>query len=67
VARHFVIASFVARWESGQGTPSSEAGQVIWARPDEIDELPTTFGLSRIATRAFQVLEANMPADKSRA
>lgn len=67
VARHFVIASFVARWVSGQGTPSSEAGEVIWARPGEIDELPTTSGLSRIATRAFQVLEANLSADNSRA
>jgi 8-oxo-dGTP diphosphatase len=65
VARHFVIASFVASWVSGQGAPGSEAGRVIWARPDEIDELPTTLGLSRIAARAFQVLEANISAGRS--
>ncbi|MBV9431816.1 MAG: NUDIX hydrolase [Hyphomicrobiales bacterium] len=67
VARHFVIASFVANWESGQGTPSTEAGEVIWAKPDEIDGLPTTLGLLRIATRAFQVLEAKLSADNPRA
>jgi hypothetical protein len=55
----------VASWVSGQGTPSSEAGRVIWARPDEIDELPTTLGLSRIAAGAFQVLEANVSAGRS--
>ncbi|MBV9566699.1 MAG: NUDIX hydrolase [Hyphomicrobiales bacterium] len=66
VARHFVIASFVASWVSGQGTPSSEAGRVIWARPNEIPELPTTSGLARIAARAFEVLETNSIASKSR-
>jgi 8-oxo-dGTP diphosphatase len=65
VARHFVIASFVASWVRGQGRASSEAGRVIWARPGEIDELPTTLGLSRIAARAFQVLEANLSDGKS--
>jgi len=66
VARHFVIASFVASWVSGQGTPSSEAGRVIWASPSEIGELPTTSGLARIAARAFEVLEAKSSAGKSR-
>jgi ADP-ribose pyrophosphatase YjhB (NUDIX family) len=59
VAQHFVVASFVARWVSGQGEPSSEAGRVIWARPDEIGQLPTTRGLARLATCAFRVLGAN--------
>ena len=67
VARHFVIASFVASWVSGQGTPSSEAGRVIWARPEEIVELPSTSGLARIAARAVQLLESNIAAGKSRA
>ena len=67
VARHFVIASFVASWVSGQGRPSAEAGKVIWARRDEIDGLPTTCGLARIAARAFQVLDANISAGKSQA
>ena len=66
VARHFVIASFVARWVSGQGTPGLEAGRVIWARPDEIGGLPTTFGLARIAAGAFRVYEAHAQENRAR-
>ncbi len=66
VARHFVIASFVARWLSGEGEPSAEAGKVIWARPGAIEGLPTTQGLARIAARAFRILEANALAGKVR-
>jgi 8-oxo-dGTP diphosphatase len=66
VARHFVIASFVARWVSGQGKPSDETGQVIWAKPNEIGALRTTGGLARIAARALRVLEANALAGKVR-
>jgi ADP-ribose pyrophosphatase YjhB (NUDIX family) len=66
VARHFVIASFVARWLSGDGTPSAEARQVIWVKPDALEGLPTTRGLPRIVARAFRVLEANALAGKIR-
>jgi len=66
VARHFVIASFVARWLSGQGKPSAEAGRVVWARPQEIAGLPTTQGLERVASRAFRVLQAEKLAGKIR-
>jgi 8-oxo-dGTP diphosphatase len=66
VARHFVIASFVARWVSGEGQPSAEAGRVIWARPAEIAGLRATPGLARIAARAFRVLKADQLAGKVR-
>ena len=66
VARHFVIASFVARWLSGDGGPSAEAGQVIWVRPSAIEGLRTTKDLGRIAARAFRVLEASALAGKVR-
>ncbi|MBV8446728.1 MAG: NUDIX domain-containing protein [Hyphomicrobiales bacterium] len=66
VARHFVIASFVASWVRGEGSHSSEAGRVIWATPDDLGALPTTRGLERIAARAFEVIEANRVAGKSR-
>lgn len=66
VARHFVIASFVARWLSGEGMPSPEADRVIWARPAEIDALRATSGLSRMAARALRVLAANALAGKVR-
>jgi ADP-ribose pyrophosphatase YjhB (NUDIX family) len=64
VSRHFVIASFVARWLSGEGRPSAEARQVIWVRPEAIEGLRTTTGLARIAARAFRVLEASALAGK---
>jgi len=64
VARHFVIASFAARWLSGEGTPGAEAKEVIWAKPGEIESLRTTPGLARIAVRALRVLEANALASK---
>jgi 8-oxo-dGTP diphosphatase len=66
VERHFVIASFVARWMSGEGRPGAEAGRVMWARPDDIGALATTAGLPRIAARAFRVFEANALAGKVR-
>lgn len=66
VARHFVIASFVARWLSGEGTPSAEARQVIWVKPEAIEGLRTTKGLARISARAIRVLEASALAGKVR-
>jgi 8-oxo-dGTP diphosphatase len=66
VALHFVIASFVARWLSGEGTPSPEADPVIWATPAEIGALRATSFLSRMVARAFRVLEANALASKVR-
>ena len=66
IERHFVVASFVARWVSGEGRPGAEAGKVIWARPDEIGGLATTSGLARIAARAFRLMEANALAGKVR-
>ena len=66
IERHFVVASFVARWVSGEGRPGAEAGKVIWARPDEIAGLATTSGLARIAARAFRLMEANALAGKVR-
>ena len=66
VVRHFVIASFVGRWLSGEGRPGAEAGEVIWARPEEIEGLQTTAGLPRIAARAFRLVKANALAGKIR-
>ncbi|SDR38556.1 ADP-ribose pyrophosphatase YjhB, NUDIX family [Rhizobiales bacterium GAS113] len=66
VERHFVIASFVARWVSGEARTGAEAGKVIWAKPGEIVALPTTSGLPGIAARAFRLLQANALAGKVR-
>ena len=62
VVQHFVIASFVARWVSGNGTAGPEAGRVLWASRDEVGRLRTTRSLPRIAARAFRIFEADAAA-----
>ena len=57
VRRHFVVATFAARWIEGEGEPSDEAPQVIWADPNDLGELPTTPGLKRILDAARAVLQ----------
>jgi len=57
VRRHFVVATFAARWIEGEGEPSDEAPQVIWADPNDLGELPTTPGLKRILDAARAVLD----------
>jgi 8-oxo-dGTP diphosphatase len=66
VAQHFVIASFVGHWLSGEGEPRAEIGKVIWVKPNAIESLPTTRGLARIVARAFRVLKASALANKVR-
>lgn len=56
VKRHYVIASFVARWVSGEGAPSEELGRVIWADEKEASALPLTQGLAGLLTRARGIL-----------
>ncbi len=57
VKRHFVIASFAARWVSGEGDPSDELGELIWADPASIGALQTTSGLPAIVARALAIVE----------
>lgn len=57
VRRHFVVATFAALWVRGDGEPSEEAPQVIWADPRDVAFLPTTPGLARILEAARLVLE----------
>jgi len=57
VRRHFVVASFAAHWLSGDGTPSAEAPQLIWADPTALGDLPVTPGLARILKLARDVMD----------
>ena len=55
VAAHFVVASFVARWLSGEPAPGPEALRVAWVAPDAIDGLATTPQLGPILRRAARI------------
>jgi 8-oxo-dGTP diphosphatase len=57
VRRHFVVATFVAHWLGGDGVPSDEAPQLVWADPRDLGDLPTTPNLKRILDAACAVLE----------
>jgi ADP-ribose pyrophosphatase YjhB (NUDIX family) len=59
VRAHYVIASFVARWTSGDGRASEEADSVIWVDPTSLAHLPTTPGLEEILARAARIIEAH--------
>lgn len=52
VRRHFVIASFAARWVSGEGEAGEELGPLIWVEQAQIATLKTTPGLTSILERA---------------
>ncbi|SFK46607.1 NUDIX hydrolase [Methylocapsa palsarum] len=42
VLRHYVIASFVGEWLSGEGVPGPEASEIIWADPSRLGLLNCT-------------------------
>jgi ADP-ribose pyrophosphatase YjhB (NUDIX family) len=56
VKRHYVIASFVARWVSGEGAPTEELGQVFWSDAADVLDLPLTPGLPDFLTRARAIM-----------
>ena len=53
VRHHYVIASFVAHWVSGEGTVGPEAGAVVWANRAEVASLPTTNHLTPLLDAAW--------------
>ena len=58
VRTHFVIASFVARWRAGEGTPGSEAGVVRWVLPAWIADLPHTPQVPELVAAGLAMLGA---------
>ncbi len=55
---HYVIASFVAEWVSGEGTDGPEAGAIVWAAPDELARLVTTPRVAEVVESARSLLAA---------
>ena len=58
VKAHYVIASFVARWTSGEAQTSEEADRVVWIDLAALGDLPTTPGLRETLARAASLIEA---------
>src|SRR5215216_3079552 len=57
VERHFVILSFAARWLAGEPQLNEELAAACWVRPEDIDRMETTAGLSEIVAAACQRLQ----------
>jgi len=51
----FHLTVFCARWLSGIARAASDAAQVRWATPDEVEGLRTTPHLARIVRRAMRL------------
>jgi ADP-ribose pyrophosphatase YjhB (NUDIX family) len=56
VQRHFVVASFLGDWISGEGTTGAEARTVLWADPFDLDHIPLTPGLRPLLRKAAATL-----------
>jgi len=61
VTHHFVIASFVGAWVSGEPRPGPEAGAVLWADPLRLAGLPTTRELGDVLRRAAAIAAGEAP------
>ncbi len=58
VTHHFVVASFVGAWVSGEPEPGPEAGAVMWADPHRLGGLATTRDLGDVLRRAATLFNA---------
>jgi ADP-ribose pyrophosphatase YjhB (NUDIX family) len=66
VTHHFVVASFVGEWLSGEPATGPEAGAVMWADPLRLGGLPTTRELGDVLGRAQALLHDSLLHDASR-
>ena len=55
IRTHYVIASFVARWQQGEPQASEEMDHFIWADHDQLADLPVTPGLHELLRRASKL------------
>jgi ADP-ribose pyrophosphatase YjhB (NUDIX family) len=56
VEAHFVVASFVGRWLSGEPQAGPEAGEVAWVAPHNVSGLRTTASLGEVVQRAAAII-----------
>ncbi|MGC2051067.1 MAG: NUDIX domain-containing protein [Methylovirgula sp.] len=56
--QHYVILSFVGLWASGEARPGPEAGEVLWAKPGELDQLKTSPQLRSVVESAHEILRS---------
>ena len=63
VTHHFVVASFIGEWLSGEPRTGPEAGAVMWADPLRLGGIPTTRELGDVLRRAAAIFakEAGSP------
>jgi 8-oxo-dGTP diphosphatase len=54
--QHYVVLSYVGLWESGEARRGSEAGEILWAEPDELDRLRTSPYLRSVVESAREIL-----------
>jgi len=57
IQAHYVIASFIALWTSGEAQCGEEADDVAWIDPAALGDLPMTPGLAGILGRAAGLIE----------
>lgn len=58
ITHHFVVASFVGAWLSGEPKPGPEAGAVMWADPLKLGGLATTRELGEVLRQAHRLFLA---------
>lgn len=62
VRAHFVVASFVARWRSGEGETGPEASAVAWVDPRDLGDREATRALPEILRAAAAIHAARETA-----
>ncbi len=65
IRHHFVILAHAARWVAGEGAPSAEATDLVWATRAEAARLPTTPSLMPILDGAFRMVGRSEPLTSS--
>ncbi len=66
VRRHFVVVTFVALWNEGEGVPSDETPELAWVDPLQLGERPVTANLPQILANAAGIVAAHKQTQAAR-